>query len=117
MVHNQTLVTLREQEAGDLRRGKIKEDFEAEDRTLSTLDAGLKTLTAELESAAAEAERAAAAETAAESNSETVPSSISTPAQSSNSSDPAARQPSNPYSEYRSQSNQAALGTVPKISP
>ena len=39
----------------------MKEDFEAEERMLSTLDAGLRTLTAGLESAAVEAETAAAA--------------------------------------------------------
>ena len=99
--------TLSTQEAGDLRRGKMKEDFEAEDRTLSTLDAGLRALTAELESAAAEAERTTDAENGAAAGSDTAGSqSTRAPAGLD-----AARQPVNPYSEYRTRASQAPIGT------
>lgn len=76
----------------------MKEDFEAEDRTLSALDVGLKSLTTELESAAAEAERAAAAETAAGSNSADIPLSVAAPARSSSGSVP---ERLNPYSKWQ----------------
>ncbi len=94
------------QEAGDLRRTKLKEDFEAEDQALVKLDAGLRALTSELESAAAEAERAAAAETVVDAGSD----GAAAPSARSADGGPALRRPDNPYSEYRAMASQSLHG-------
>ncbi len=85
----------------------MKEDFEAEERTLSTLDAGLRTLTADLESAAVEAETAAAA---------SIDGGASSDAARAAGADAAApRRAENPYAEYRAAATQATHGARPPI--